>query len=153
MTEKDFLLIPEIKEFLPHLTLNNFRLTSPATSDYNCIAWVVGDEGRCWWPDAYDTYYWPDNVSRSESLADFIEFFKSQDYVRCDSPEYEAAYEKIVIYTKNGLPTHAAKQTDSALWSSKLGSYHDILHELGAICGPKYGEVGIIMKRKKTQQK
>lgn len=42
------------REF-PRLTADNHRVTSPATEEYNCIAWSAGDTERWWQPGVY----WP----------------------------------------------------------------------------------------------
>jgi len=32
----------------PRLTAARYRVTSPATTDYNCVAWAAGDTEH-WW--------------------------------------------------------------------------------------------------------
>lgn len=39
----------------PRLTPDNHRVSSPASADYNCIAWSVGDTEHWWQPGLY----WP----------------------------------------------------------------------------------------------
>jgi hypothetical protein len=37
----------------PRLTAQNHRSTSPATPDYNCVAWAAGDLEHWWQPGVY----------------------------------------------------------------------------------------------------
>jgi len=42
-------------EAVPRLTATNYRATSPATPEYNCVAWAAGDTQHWWQPGVY----WP----------------------------------------------------------------------------------------------
>ncbi len=70
-------------------------------------------------------------------------------YETCDNAELEAGFEKVAIYAHaNRLPTHAAKQLPSGLWSSKIGRGEDIEHNtLESLAGRLYGDVAQILKR------
>ena len=46
-----------------------------------------------------------------------------------------------------GVPTHAARQLASGLWTSKLGHSEDIEHDLRALEGDTYGMVALLLKR------
>ena len=152
MTEEEFIFNELINKAFPDLTKDNFRLTSPDTRTYNCIAWAAEDTEMCWWPDPNDKdSYWPNNIPREETIASFIEVFESLGYTECDSPEYEVGFIKIAIFAKDRCPTHAARQLPSGKWTSKLGDFHDIEHALEAICGPEYGKVSVIMKKELPQ--
>ena len=60
------------------------------------------------------------------------------------SPEYE----RIVIYAKDGKPTHAARQVSQTAWTSKLGQNVDIGHATPeAVEGPVYGQAAIYLER------
>jgi hypothetical protein len=45
-----------IKEWIeqnhPNLAIAGYKITSPDTTDYNCIAWAAGSTEEWWWPDA-----------------------------------------------------------------------------------------------------
>lgn len=56
-----------------------------------------------------------------------------------------------MIYTKDGSPTHAARQLPNGKWSSKLGPDADISHEISALDGPCYGGVEVVMRRGRVQ--
>jgi hypothetical protein len=63
--------------------------------------------------------------------------------------DLENGYEKVAIYTLNGVPTHAARQLPNGNWTSKLGSEIDIEHNsLDCLNGTVYGKAEIIMKRR-----
>ena len=67
-----------------------------------------------------------------------------QEFVR----KAEAGFEKIAIFVDaTGEPTHAARQMGSGMWTSKLGTAHDIAHTLTGVAGRQYGRVGAIVKR------
>lgn len=149
MVELGFLkLLMSIPEF-PNTQFEPYRLTSPQTIRYNCIAWACEDDQKWYWPDKAKTKYWPPSVRREVTQAAFIELFQSLNYSICTESKYEEGYRKIVIYLdSNGIPTHAARQLDELWWTSKLGSDHDILHSLNALNGVLYGRPTIFMKRK-----
>jgi hypothetical protein len=135
------------RESLPGLTPDNYRVTSPATWDYNCIAWVAGVTDAWWWPVA--GRYWPPDIPREESLAAFLAAFAILGYTPCATADREPGLEKIALYAVGATPTHAARQLPSGLWSSKLGPSVDIEHAcLEAIAGGVYGQVVAILSRK-----
>ena len=51
---------------LPNLSSENHRITSPATSRYNCIAWAANCTTSFWWP--LRPGFWPQGVPRKETL-------------------------------------------------------------------------------------
>ncbi len=142
-----------IEAAFPDLRISGYRVTSPDTVGYNCVAWAAGDTSRWWWPDSLETSYWPDDVQRSETLEAFVRAFETLSYTTCDAPEYEEGFERIAIYVNaNGKPTHAVRQLPSGYWSSKLGQSYDIEHDLEGVSGSQYGSVGVIMKRLRKLQ-
>ena len=138
-----------IETVFTSLMPSNYRITSPASTDYNCIAWAAGTDERWWWPDNQYTAYWPDGVPREETIAAFIQAYSLAGYISCDTCAYESGFEKIVIYTdERGKPTHAARQTPTGRWTSKLGNWEDIEHDRpDNLVGRHYGRVTVIMKR------
>jgi hypothetical protein len=61
----------------------------------------------------------------------------------------EKGFEKVAIYVKgNQNPTHAARQLDSGIWTSKIGNEEDIEHSSPAVLeGLEYGAVAVVMKK------
>ncbi len=122
---------------------------SPATDSYNCIAWAALDDTQWWEPDTSLQYYWPDNLARGDYSRDaYIAAFRAHGFEVCGDGSRESGFEKIVIYTLQNEPTHAARQTNDS-WTSKLGPYEDIQHaNLDCLKGPLYGAPDVYMKRK-----
>lgn len=133
----------------------DFKITSPQTPDYNCIAWACNINNRWMWPkmpgyawiDGYS--YWPDGVENSEDVASFVRAFEQKGYSVCDSWNFENEYRKIALYVKPGTTecTHAARQLRNGKWTSKLGNLFDIQHGTPyTIEGVCYGVVYCFMR-------
>jgi hypothetical protein len=91
----------------PHLTDQNHRVTSPASVDYNCVAWSAGDTHHWWQPGIY----WPTKVSPWDcGIGDLIAAFKTMGYEDCDDDTWVAGVEKIALYGSGFLYSHAARQ-------------------------------------------
>ena len=131
----------------PNLTSNNSATTSPATWDYNCIAWAFGRNDLRLWPGGPDGYRWPWDVSASETLESIKHLFVSVGYTECDDGSWQPGLEKIAIYVDAEGPQHAARQLATGRWTSKLGSLEDIEHTLDAIQGGDYGYPQVFLKR------
>jgi len=154
--------IPEIsrivKRRLPALKTGEFVVTSCPYDQYNCIAWAAADDvaierlpvssdkrNDWWWP--HQDGYWPDGVPYELTLEAFIEVFEGIGYSLCSNAAYEQGFEKVAIFTKDGVPSHAARQIGPSKWTSKLGKFADISHKLLAIEGDEYGRKTVILKR------
>ena len=98
----------EIIRNFPALRNDQLLITSPKTPIYNCIAFAAGDESRWWWPDVARVSYWPRGVQRSVRLAVFQQAFESLGFRPTGHASLEPGIEKIVLYCKDGLLTHAA---------------------------------------------
>lgn len=138
------LIIPEF----PNTTIDPFVITSPQTSSYNCIAWAFGDNTKWYWPDPDEMYFWPENIPRTIEVSSFIELYKLKGYEVCISTSQEIGNEKIAIFLGNdGLPTHAARQLENGLWTSKLGCEYDIQHTIYSMNNSVYGNASVFMSR------
>jgi hypothetical protein len=126
-----------------------FFSKSPATPTYNCIAWAVGYERQPIWPDERRQLGWPDHlINREETPAAFQAFFESAGFTVCSDGALEAGREKVAIYVKDGLVTHAARQLPSGMWTSKMGGAVDAEHNSpDTLTGPGYGYVRMYMSR------
>lgn len=133
----------------PNLESRGYKITSPATPSYNCVAWAAGDNTMWWEPLPYGPYYWPLGVPLDGSVASYVRLFESLGYHFCSDGNLERGYEKVAIYQQYDTSfTHVARQTDSGLWTSKLGKEQDIEHgTLDALDGPKYGQAVKFMQR------
>ncbi len=132
----------------PALQEGNSRLASPPDEAYNCIAWAAEDPERWWWPDPQMQKYWPPNVPRAETVEAFEMAFGVLGYSERTDDSVEPGKQKIAIFvSRQGAPTHAARQLPDGWWASKLGPQVDIEHELSAIYGPTYGSVAVVLGR------
>lgn len=142
----------------PDLRKEDYRVTSEEDRKYNCIAHAADRSDVPWWPveEGTDGGFWPAGVPREETLDAFVLAYGTQGYVPCDSADVEPGCEKIALYVNaDGTPSHAAKQTSSGAWSSKLGNWEDIEHKTlanleaspGGAAG--YGKVARILKRRR----
>lgn len=140
---------PRLEIKLPKIKDAGYKVTSPETIDYNCIAWTIGRDDIWIWPNP--RFFWPEHIKSDNNLSSFIEFYQNLGYNVCDYDRLEVGYEKIAIYVNPDTygVTHAAKQTKSGKWASKLGPYKDIEHNtLDSLTGSDFGIVATIMKRK-----
>jgi hypothetical protein len=134
----------------PNLRKTGFTRTSEPDY-YNCIAYVVGDFNRKWWPDDYPPHwsidYWPPNVPKEETLDAFTIALATVGFVVSKDGNLDAGFEKVAIYALAGIVKHAALQLANGTWRSKLGSDKDIEHTVDGLEGPAYGKVIAYLKR------
>ncbi|WP_442940975.1 DUF7689 domain-containing protein [Nostoc sp.] len=134
----------------PNLIVYGYKLTSPDTIDYNCVAWAAEDDETWWWPDIQHQFYWPLSIPREETIEAFQQAFETLGYEVCQGDALEKGFQRIAIYTNcNKVPTHVARQLPTGKWTNKLGSLEDIEHNnlQGLTGNPGYGEVACIMKK------
>lgn len=134
----------------PRLSGTAFEKTSPATREYNCIAWAAGEDDRWWEPIPSGAgYYWPQGARRGTDIGALVEAYEAIGYVKCEDGTIEDGYEKIALFaSSDGEWTHASRQLGSGRWSSKLGEEADIEHEApGDLAGSQYGGVYCYMAR------
>lgn len=139
-----------MRDAFPSLEREGYTETSPASPQYNCIAWAAGRSDVAWWPDPQGVGYWPEGAPRTESVAAFYRAFEAIGYAPCEDGRLETGVEKIALYALGGQPKHAARQLPNGSWTSKLGKYIDITHTLIGLEGPIYGQVDGFMKRARS---
>ena len=132
----------------PRLTDENHRVTSPASPDYNCVAWSAGDTEHWWQPGLY----WPTAAAQDDfGIGALEQVFVALGYEDCPGSELEAAFEKVALYGSGLFYTHIARQLPSGAWTSKLGRSEDIEHDhANAVSGGLYGEVVQFMRRRRS---
>ncbi|MDZ8187072.1 MAG: hypothetical protein RMX96_19770 [Nostoc sp. ChiSLP02] len=137
----------------PNLSRTEYSVTSKQSTLYNCFAWAAGEDNRWWSPiDPDNTYYWVEGITPELTMSAFIQAYESLGYELCNNSDLEAGFEKIAIYaTSDGEPTHAARQLLNGKWTSKLGRWEDIEHELEGLIGEMYGDVKQILKRPSSE--
>ena len=131
----------------PNLLPGTYTITSDATADYNCAAWVAGVTDEWWWPE--EGSFWPTEI-RQLSLASFVAALGELGYEPCEGHQVEPGFQRIAIYVgRDGVPTHLARQLASGVWSSKCGQLEDITHLLEGLEGPPpaYGTAAQILRR------
>ena len=137
-----------IEEEFPDIGECGYTVTSNASTYYNCIAWALGDTGR-WWSHKQG-YQW-NNAPRNPSVESLVAVFTAAGYAVCDSDGLEDGFEKVAVYAKTGLWTHASRQLSNGKWTSKLGVMEDIQHNSPEeLSGMRYGAVHCIMKKKRA---
>lgn len=135
----------------------HFKITSPETSDYNCIAWAYDCSETKWMePPLYmiDGVWWPDGVPVNYNIESYIKAFELKGYTVCSDYKHEVGFRKIALYVDNqNHCIHAARELVSkdhcGEWTSKLGRLNDIIHGSPYVLeGNLYGKVYCIMKQK-----
>ena len=127
----------------------NFKVNSPCTGVYNCIAFAMGLTDR--WVDTFSApgHWWPPIAERSESKESLIKAFEYMGYEICDAADIEDGYEKVVLFCKDDSWTHAAKIIANGVEHSKFGIGWDAIHSGNHIFqGSSYGDEYAYMKRK-----
>ena len=138
-----------LESLFPLLSDAGYSVTSPATPEYNCVAWAMNNDDRWWWPDPMEEYYWPEKASREATLESFNQTFMTFGFEICADEQLEQGYEKVAIFVDgSGDPTHLARQLSNGRWTSKLGSSVDIEHSLQGLTSSEYGSVGQILRRR-----
>ena len=117
----------KLKRCFPRLKSTRCHITSPRTTQYNCIAWAAGKTDRWWQPG----YYWP-IADQSETIESLVKVFEALGFVQCayEDRNVEQGCDKVALYEDKCGYSHAAKLLDNGLWSSKLGKSYDISHAL-----------------------
>lgn len=138
----------ELKHLFPNLKVSGYKITSPATINYNCVGWAAGKTDFWWLSDEPDCY-WPTNAPLSETVEAFAQAFAGLGYEVCTNSEWEQGYEKVAIYVDvAGGPTHAARQLPSGAWTSKLGRLEDVEHNtLSGLEGGDYGKAFLFLRK------
>ncbi|MGD0464201.1 MAG: hypothetical protein ABSB74_17095 [Tepidisphaeraceae bacterium] len=134
-----------IDEKIP-LARNQHKITSQASGDYNCIAWAAGVQTE-WWSHEIP-YKWP--VTRSPLAKSLVKVFAGLGYKmdRRGDTSLQPGIDKVAIYAKGEMWTHAARQLPNGKWTSKLGRDEDIEHENPeCLCGDTYGTIHCIMRK------
>lgn len=133
----------------PGLRACAYKITSPATPSYNCVAWAANQTDAWWWPDPMGQASWPPGIPRLETIEAFVQAFDALGYAPCQTPDLEPGFEKVALYVNTERkPTHVARQLPNGEWTSKLGKLEDIEHEnLNGLRGSSYGSEFFFLKR------
>ncbi len=142
-----------LEEYLPGLEGADYKVTSSPTKDYNCIAWALGEDDRCWGPFVRRDY-WPKDLPRDVHVSTIATVFRRRGFEPCDDEELEGGFEKIAVFGEEGEFTYVALQLPSGRWTSKLGKNCDIEHNLNDLtqrrsswASYRYGQIVGYMRR------
>ena len=130
----------------PKLASEGFEIVEQPSEQYNCIAYATGDTSQ-WW-DHNPRHYWPAHATRSNRIENLKEVFIGLDFEQCQDSSAEDDYQKIALYEQQGVWTHAAVQTPSGRWRSKMGRGPVIEHHSPeSLSGGMYGDATVTMRR------
>lgn len=130
----------------PNLSPSAYRIASPPTVTYNCLAWAAGVNDEWWDPAA--GYSWPADLPRDVTVATLVQVYERHGFVVCDDAGLEPGFEKIAIYGTVDEWEHAARQLPNGKWTSKMGPDEDIEHDsLDDLAGGVFGSVVRFLKR------
>lgn len=137
-----------LRLIFPKLTDQNHSISSPATEDYNCVAWAYEVSNKKMWPGHPD-YYWPPDVTGVDNLRTLMQLYLDAGYEECDNGQREDEFKKVAIYVNQEGPKHVARQLESGRWTSKLGSLEDIEHDTLDILECKdYGKATVFLRKR-----
>lgn len=137
-------------EIFPNLRSSQYEISSPATCQYNCYAYVAGERKLWWSPD--ELAFWPDGFEYDTRIDTVIGVLKWLGFEPCKTNAFEPGVDKVAIYGANDEAQHVAIQrsTLGGTWTSKLGDQHDIRHSLSALEDGDYGDVVCVLRRPKV---
>lgn len=135
-----------IEEAHPGLKGSGYEISSEISDTYNCIAWAAEDDSK-WWSHTPGNY-WPAGVPRSPEVGALVQVFESLGFSNCETDGVERGFQKVAIFALSGGWTHAARQLENGLWTSKIGQFEDITHpSLDNLSESIYGSVHCVMRR------
>ena len=130
----------------PRLSIESFEIIDGPSDRYNCIAYAAGDTSE-WW-DHNEDHYWPTSATRSDSIESLKDMFFGLGFEQCLDSTLEDGYEKVALYEEHGMWTHAALQTSTGRWRSKMGQGPVIEHPgPESLSGGIYGNPTMYMRK------
>lgn len=144
----------QIEGEFPELRSGTYVVTSEETTDYNCFAWAAGDQERWWGPTQSPSAFWPEGAPRSRTVDAYQAAYAHFGFHPCRDGTLELGIEKIALLAgAAGTPKHATRQLPSGRWTSKIGSYEDIEHDLETLDGGSYGRVVLFLGRPRGESR
>lgn len=140
---------------MPALAGADYNITSPKNKLYNCIGWAANDDQHWWQPGFPGGYYWPQGVATDMTVDSYEAAFRRIGYRPCESSDQEEGFDKIALYEKAGMPSHAARQLPDGRWTSKCGNLEDIDHATpDCVSGDDgYGTPVLYMRRRTLENR
>jgi hypothetical protein len=138
----------EIVEAFPGLLKSNYEILAAPSLEYNSAAWAAGESHRPWSPTGGG--YWPPEATRKLAVESFVEAFQTLGYqLNKMDASFDADFEKVAIFAKEGEPSQFSRQLRNGKWATKLGIMGPLIQhdDLKAIEGNLYGRVVAILQR------
>lgn len=130
----------------------NFKILSPQTQVYNCIAWAMNFNDR--WVDIAEIpgHWWPNGVVKSLSPDALVQAFEAVGFETTSDKTPEDGYDKVVLYKNTSREewTHASRIITESIGYSKFGAEWDGHHSIYSISGNVYGTPYCWMKRSQS---
>lgn len=131
----------------------NFKLLSPFSFQYNCIAFAMGMTDR-WVDHSNIPWHWWPPVEKGSSVEHLKNAFQYFGFEECGmNDEIDDLYDKVALYHIANQWTHAARVVAAGVYHSKFGESFDGRHSSGNVLQAQYGNVCIIMRRLKTDSR
>ena len=138
----------QMKQNFPDLVEGvSFEFTSPVDPNYNCLAWALSYDNRYF--DRGNGCYWPWEDASEESAEGWARVCEHHGFTvvsDCDT-SFARGTEKIAILKDESGDLHAARQSATGRWKSKLGIGPDIDHSDLKSLKSSYGEVVIVLQK------
>lgn len=141
----------------------NFRILSPTTRQYNCIAWAMGYTNR--WVQPFTSrpeHWWPDGVEHGVKCECLVAAFRHEGFEDAFDGGVEDGFDKVALYKKpdKDVWTHASRIIARGIEHSKFGNSFDGQHSEGVLCNTSskwgdcsYGVVFKYMKRSRAYRR
>lgn len=129
---------------------SNFKLLSPFSFQYNCIAYAMGMTDR--WVDHSDIpwHWWPP-IEKGDTVEHLKNAFRYFGFEECGMDDHiDDKYDKVALYHISNRWTHAARIVAEGVYHSKFGESYDGQHSSGNVLKAQYGNVCSIMRRLKS---
>lgn len=124
---------------MTRLTKDNFVAIGPTDQRYNCIAFSLGIRNEWVWRK-------PEDIETFDGLYAEHGYEPLEDLDLSHDPDVD----KVALFAKNTVVTHAARMDDQGRWMSKLGTDPLIRHDDVNVAGGKsYGDVVRVYVRPK----
>lgn len=128
----------------------NFKILSPFSFQYNCIAFAMGLTDR-WVDNSNIPWHWWPPVEKGDSIEHLRDAFQYFGFEECGMDDtIDELYDKVALYHIANKWKHAARIVADGIYHSKFGESYDGCHSSGNVLQAQYGTVCLIMRRLKT---
>jgi hypothetical protein len=101
--------IDSIEVWFPKIIGKNYKIIKELSIDesekFNCVSFSI---------DVFDDWIWPNEswqgLPRNLGIDGFKMFYEKHGYLESSDSSFDPEYDKVAFYSKNNIPTHAARQ-------------------------------------------